>query len=52
MKNYKLFYIQNNTKEIIEIVYINWKELNMTKDFQARINFNGKNYIYFGMQEF
>lgn len=52
MKNYKLFYVQNNTKQIIEIVYINTTIRKIKKDFQERINFDGRNYIHYGTEEF
>jgi hypothetical protein len=42
---YKLFYIQNNTKEVIEII------INNKKDFQERIKKNGKTFIHFGTEK-
>ena len=52
MKNYKLFYIQNNTKQIIEIVYLNTSKRKIKQDFKEKINFENRNYIHYGTQEF
>lgn len=51
MKTYKLHYIQNNTKECIEIVYIKTKLSNIKQDFKERIQHNNKTYIHYGTEE-
>lgn len=51
MKNYKLSYIQNNTKEVFELEYLNTTIQKIKKVFQERIKKNGKTFIYFGIEE-
>jgi hypothetical protein len=51
MKTYRLNYIQNNTKECIEIVYINTTLSKIKKDFKERIQYNNKTYIHYGTEE-